>query len=247
MEIEQVKLSQVKANAENPRQIGKVKFQKLIDSLLVFPAMLEIRPVVIDNQMVALGGNQRLAALRTIGKMDDDELARRIYSTPEYQERTEAEKRQLVSFWSEWRLHPMVYVIRACTLTAAERRQFIIKDNVSFGQWDFDALANKWDSDRLEAMGLDVWTTTPAEFAPAERAGAGSCAPGDCGADDDPAGAVEGSGQRAGRIVITYAPDDRPVLAGLLGVDPATLFSRGRWAVDELEDMRRNMCDNAGF
>lgn len=164
MKIEQVKLTQIKTNAENPRQIGKIKFQKLIDSLLVFPAMMEIRPIVIDGVMAAIGGNQRLAALRAIAKMEVEEIAQRILRSPEYQERTEAEKKRLVDFWEEWRQKPTAYIIDAKTLTAAERRQFIIKDNVSYGQWDYDALANKWDNDRLEAMGLDVWTMPATDF-----------------------------------------------------------------------------------
>lgn len=189
MKIEQVKLTQVKTSTENPRQIGKVKFQKLIDSLLVFPAMMEIRPIVVDGLMAAIGGNMRLQALRAIAKMEVEEMAQRIFRSPEYQERTEAEKKRLVDFWEKWRQKPTVNIINAKTLTTAERRQFIIKDNVSYGQWDYDALANKWDNDRLEAMGLDVWTSKPTDFAPLTGRGAASNAPGDWRGDDgDPAG-----------------------------------------------------------
>lgn len=172
MKIEQVKLTQVKANAENPRGIAKPKFQKLIDSLLAFPAMLEIRPVVVDSRMVALGGNQRLAALKAIAKMSVEELAARIYRLPEYQEKSETERRQLVDFWGAWLEKPLVHIINAKHLTEHERKQFMIKDNVSYGNWDYDALANKWDSQRLEAWGMDVWTGNPADFAPLPGAGA---------------------------------------------------------------------------
>lgn len=172
MKIEQVKLTQVKANAENPRGIAKPKFQKLIDSLLAFPAMLEIRPVVVDSRMTALGGNQRLAALKAIAKMDVNELAARIYRLPEYQEKSEPERKQLVDFWDRWLAKPTVYIINAKHLTEHERKQFMIKDNVSYGNWDYDALANKWDAQRLEAWGMDVWTGNPADFAPLPGAGA---------------------------------------------------------------------------
>lgn len=166
MKIEQVKLTQVKVNAENPRGIAKPKFQKLIDSLLAFPAMLEIRPVVVDNRMAALGGNQRLAALKAIAKMTVEELAARIYRLPEYQEKSEPERKQLVDFWDSWIEKPTVHIINAKHLTEHERKQFMIKDNVSYGNWDYDALANKWDAQRLEAWGMDVWTGNPADFAP---------------------------------------------------------------------------------
>lgn len=171
MKIEQVKLTQVKANAENPRGIAKPKFQKLIDSLLAFPTMLEIRPVVVDSRMTALGGNQRLAALKAIAKMDINELAARIYRLPEYQEKSEPERKQLVDFWDSWLVKPTVYIINAKHLTEHERKQFMIKDNVSYGNWDYDALANKWDAQRLEAWGMDVWTGNPADFAPLPGAG----------------------------------------------------------------------------
>lgn len=172
MKIEQVKLTQVKVNAENPRSIAKPKFQKLIDSLLAFPAMLEIRPVVVDSRMAALGGNQRLAALKAIAKMDVGELAARIYRLPEYQEKSEQEREQLIEFWGAWLESPTVYIINAKHLTEHERKQFMIKDNVSYGNWDYDALANKWDAQRLEAWGMDVWTGNPADFAPLPSIGA---------------------------------------------------------------------------
>ena len=73
MKTEQVKLSQVKVNGENPRTITKDKFEKLVNSILVFPKMLAIRPVVVDNKMAALGGNMRLCCrfCRTFGTYAD--------------------------------------------------------------------------------------------------------------------------------------------------------------------------------
>ena len=87
MKIEKVKLTQVRTNAENPRTISKPKFQKLMDSILALPAMLEIRPVVVDHRMSALGGNMRLNALKEIAKMTVEQLAIRLHRLPEYQER----------------------------------------------------------------------------------------------------------------------------------------------------------------
>jgi ParB-like chromosome segregation protein Spo0J len=52
-----------------------------------------------------------------------------------------------------------VPVIRADTLTPEQQREFIIKDNVGFGEWDWDALANSWDAEALHAWGVDTpWT-----------------------------------------------------------------------------------------
>ena len=50
-----------------------------------------------------------------------------------------------------------VYIIRADNLTEKQKQEFIIKDNLGFGDWDYDILANEWDSVELEDWGLDVW------------------------------------------------------------------------------------------
>lgn len=155
MEARAVKLTQVKVNAENPRTITKPKFQKLIDSLLAFPAMMELRPVVVDSRMAALGGNMRLTALKEIAKMTPEELAHRLFRIPEYQERNTAERKKLVDYWGEWLEAPTVFIINAKHLTENERQQFMIKDNVSFGSWDFDALPI---SGRRKSLRHGVWT-----------------------------------------------------------------------------------------
>lgn len=154
MTTKQVKLSQVKVNKENPRTITKDKFQKLVNSLLVFPDMLELRPVVVDARMVALGGNMRLNALKEISKMAGAEIERRLGDMPEYR-----------------------------VLTEAERRQFIIKDNVSFGAWDYDELANNWEDTQLEQWGMDVWSwnDSPAGGEPGNASSSPSDAPLDDG------------------------------------------------------------------
>lgn len=85
MKTEQVKLSQVKINSDNPRTITKEKFNKLINSILVFPKMLELRPIVVDNKMSALGGNMRTEALRAISKMSVEEIAQRLHGIADFQ------------------------------------------------------------------------------------------------------------------------------------------------------------------
>jgi hypothetical protein len=51
-----------------------------------------------------------------------------------------------------------VEVIIADNLTDDQKREFIIKDNVGFGEWDWETLANEWDAEQLGEWGLDVWT-----------------------------------------------------------------------------------------
>ena len=119
MEIKKVKIGDVKPNPNNPRIIKDDAFRKLVKSIQGFPKMLEIRPIVVNDDMVVLGGNMRLRAC------------------------IEAKLKQ-------------VPIIKASELTEEEQRQFIIKDNVSGGEWDWDALANEWDAEKLEDWGLNV-------------------------------------------------------------------------------------------
>jgi DNA modification methylase len=119
MEIKTVKLSEVKSNPNNPRIIKDDKFGKLVKSIKEFPKMLEIRPIVVNADMIVLGGNMRLKACKEAGLKE-------------------------------------VPVIFAHDLTEDEQKQFIIKDNVGFGEWDWDMIANEWDADQIQEWGLDI-------------------------------------------------------------------------------------------
>lgn len=119
MKTEMVKISEVKNNPNNPRVIKDDKFEKLVRSIKEFPKMLEIRPIVVNDDMIVLGGNMRLKACKEAGLKE-------------------------------------VPIIKASDLTEEEQKQFIIKDNVSGGEWDWEMLANEWDSEQLEEWGLDV-------------------------------------------------------------------------------------------
>ena len=120
MQTQNLSLSKIKPNPSNPRTIKGDKFEKLVNSIQEFPRMLEIRPIVINDDNVILGGNMRLEACKKAGLKE-------------------------------------VPVLKASDLSADEQRQFIIKDNVGFGEWDWDLLANEWDNEQLEEWGLDVW------------------------------------------------------------------------------------------
>lgn len=157
MKTEIVKLSQIQVNGANPRTITNEKFDKLINSILVLPKMLELRPIVVDDTFVALGGNMRYRALVAIEGMDVEELAQRLAGLRDYQKKTEAEKQRLVEYWGEWKTKPTAPIIKASELSEDERKEFIIKDNVGFGDWDMDALANDWNAEDLDSWGLDVW------------------------------------------------------------------------------------------
>ena len=119
MDIHKVKISEVKLNPNNPRTIKDDKFKKLVKSIQELPQMLEIRPIVVNIDMVVLGGNMRLKACKEAGLKE-------------------------------------VPIIIADNLTEEQQKEFLIKDNVSGGEWDFEMLANEWDVEQLEDWGLDV-------------------------------------------------------------------------------------------
>lgn len=161
MKNEKVKLSQVKVNQDNPRSIREQKLNLLIERLLVFPKMIAIRPVVVDNKMVVLGGNMRVLALTKIAQMTLQRIGEIIGKTKNYQRMTQAEKEALLAMWQEWLEIPTVEIVKASELSEAEKKEFIIADNASFGEWDYDKLANEWDAEDLNSWGLDVWQPEP--------------------------------------------------------------------------------------
>jgi len=120
----EVAISKVKPNDDNPRILKDDKFKKLVKSIREFPQMLKIRPIVVNDEMIVLGGNMRLRACQEAG----------LKKIP---------------------------IIKASELTEKQQREFIIKDNVGFGEWDWDMLANEWEADDLNEWGLD----TPDEWA----------------------------------------------------------------------------------
>ena len=165
METIKVKLGKLKINKDNPRTITKEKMDKLVNSILVFPKMLEIRPIVVDGNMTALGGNQRTEALKRISKMSDDYIQEKLSGISDYHRLTKEEQDTLIKFWKDWMKSKEVPVINADNLTDDEKKQFIIKDNNSFGEWDFAELQEKWDTSTLEDWGIDF----PAEWYSPEK------------------------------------------------------------------------------
>jgi DNA modification methylase len=111
-------INKIKSNPNNPRVIKDDKFKKLVQSLKDLPEMAQVRPIVVNQDMIVLGGNMRLKAMKEAG----------------------------------WKEAPVAVV----DWDEDKQRQFIIKDNVGFGEWDWDMLANEWDAESLGEWGLDV-------------------------------------------------------------------------------------------
>jgi ParB-like chromosome segregation protein Spo0J len=117
--IIETNINEIKANPNNPRIIKDDKFKKLVKSIQEFPEMLKLRPIVVNDDMVVLGGNMRLKACKETG----------LKTIP---------------------------IIKASLLTEQQQKEFIVKDNVGYGEWDWDDLANNWDAEQLTDWGLDI-------------------------------------------------------------------------------------------
>ena len=156
MKTETVKISQLVENKENPRYITKPAFEKLVKSILIFPRMLKIRPIVVDGNYKVLGGNMRLKALERIEEMQAAEIRASLESLETYNRKTELERANLLQYWKEWQANPVVSVICVEQMSEEEQREFVIKDNVGFGEWNFDARANEWDDVQLTEWGMNL-------------------------------------------------------------------------------------------
>tara|TARA_R110002020_G_scaffold176958_1_gene369586 strand:- start:3932 stop:4528 length:597 start_codon:yes stop_codon:yes gene_type:complete len=119
MKTIKAKIKDIKTNPNNPRYIKDEKFNKLVQSIKELPEMLQLRPIVVNEEMVVLGGNMRLKACQKAGLKE-------------------------------------VPIIKASDLTPEQQEEFIIKDNVGFGEWDWDMLANEWDEQKLIEWGMDL-------------------------------------------------------------------------------------------
>lgn len=154
MKTEEIALSRVSENEANPRTITEANFQKLVKSILVFPKMLQLRPIVVDETYKALGGNMRTRALCHIVSMTPEAIMD-VLDTD--QRLTDAEKLAIANYWSQWKEQPTASIVKASDLTEAQKKEFIIKDNAGFGDWDTEALANQWNTDLLKDWGIQDW------------------------------------------------------------------------------------------
>lgn len=132
METKQVILSGIKENEANPRQIKGDKFSKLVNSILSFPQMLHIRPIVVDDTGTILGGNMRYRALLSISQMNENELRERIAKAVKGKKNAAKLQERWLSFLDK----PSAPVLYASELSDEEKQRFIIEDNVGFGEWD---------------------------------------------------------------------------------------------------------------
>ncbi len=164
-DLKSMLITDIVLNADNPREITPEKQELLVESVLSFPKMLAIRPVVLDaSTHVVYGGNMRTRALLLIKDMPQQDIKAHLEKQTTYQRKTQFEKDELLDYWAKWQAKPLVRVLPVSNLTEAEQAEFIIKDNVGFGKWEYDQLANNWDNDILAEWGMDVWESSNADI-----------------------------------------------------------------------------------
>lgn len=156
METKELKISAIKPNPSNPRVIKDYKFHKLVKSLLVLPQMIELRPIVVNNENVVLAGNMRLKALQHIATLTEADRLKIMQSADNYNQKSEEEKVQICEFWHKFSTSKSILVCIADSLTDSEQREFIVKDNAAFGEWDWEELANQYDAEELQDYGIDM-------------------------------------------------------------------------------------------
>lgn len=231
MKTEEIALSRVVENEENPRTITTEKFQKLVKSILVFPRMLTLRPIVVDETFKVLGGNMRLKALRHITTMQEDGILAKLEEDTHL---TEAERNLDIAYWRLWQKKPTATIVKADDLTEAQKKEFIIKDNVGFGDWDTNMLANAWNTDLLKDWGMEDWQLTG--FNKAECQEGYELPPELQGKELDPDKLpdIQGDDETLkARIIIVYNKEDEGYLAALIGV---TKLDKVVYNLDELKN-----------
>lgn len=152
----EMQVGALNTSEHNPRQITEDDFAELVKSLLLLPKGLYYRPVVVDDRNIALAGNMRLRALKYIHELGFDDLAEILRASYRFRHFDEAKQSALLNYWREWQMHPTVPTLYASELDEDEQQQFIIKDNLSFGTFDIDMLANEYDIAAIIDDGFDI-------------------------------------------------------------------------------------------
>lgn len=127
--MQSVAIEKIKPNPNNPRIIKDDKFKKLVKSIAEFPEMMFKRPLVCvtdtDGKIYPLGGNMRLKAFPEALQLMNGKAKLFKDGIP-------------IELADEW--------------TEEQRREFVIKDNVGFGEWDWGMIANDWDQEQVTAL-----------------------------------------------------------------------------------------------
>lgn len=154
----ELNISEVFIHPQNPRELSDFMEEKLCENILVFPQMLSSRPMVINRNNLLLRGNQRVTCLRRIKEMSEDELKEAMENQRNYRMMEPEKQQELLDYWIAWQSNPLILVRIAGDLSPEEELQFMIKDNIHFGEDDVDVLRKNFDRDTIKDMvGVIPW------------------------------------------------------------------------------------------
>ena len=129
-------INKIFPHPKNPRLIRNEKYLEQKKSIEETPEMMDLRPVIIDEDDIILGGHQRWRACKELGWKDVPVM--------QYTREKHLKSESFTKFNKTYEL--------VCA-------EIVIKDNTHYGEFDYDILANEWDYLPLTEYGVAVWET----------------------------------------------------------------------------------------
>ena len=175
-------IRKLKLNPDNPRSLSEFMEGKLIESLLVFPDMLELRPILINQEDVVIGGNQRVTCLQKILGLDMNEVEDYLFNQKKFRTSSDESKKKLLEHWAKWKKKPLVPVRILDNISAEEEKEILVKDNLHYGEDDMEIMKRHFDREsigdyfgtvpwnlydydnKINDKGLDLTKTYPEKF-----------------------------------------------------------------------------------
>lgn len=154
----QIPIEEVVINPINPRELSEFAEEKLIESILIFPKMLQLRPILIDEDNLALGGNQRAYCLKKIVGMSDEEIVDAMFNQKKYRIASAKQQEAAQKFWKKWKKKPCAWVRQVLDLTPEEKKEMLVKDNMHYGEDDVTVMKQHFDREMIhDILGSVPW------------------------------------------------------------------------------------------
>ena len=153
----QVNTGQIEGVPKNPRFIKNKDFKDLVRSIMVFPKMLFLRPITFAYDFIVLGGNQRKEALIEIATLGFPKVKETLENSIEFQDKPDEDKDWILQYWQSFfnSETKQVPAQNATGFSISEMTEFVVKDNVGFGQDDFNVFQSDWDVEKVKRWGVD--------------------------------------------------------------------------------------------
>lgn len=175
-------IRKLKPNPDNPRTMSEFMEGKLIESILVFPKMLELRPILVNKESIIIGGNGRVECLNKIMNLDDNEIEDYLFNQKKFRMSSEEDKTALLAYWVKWKRKPVVPVRILDDVSAEEEKEILVKDNLHYGEDDIELMKQHFEretigdyfgsvpwnlydyNDKINDKNLDLTKTYPEKF-----------------------------------------------------------------------------------